>query len=98
MVYTEISSFDWNEAKNISNFKKHGIHFEEAVKVFFDPLGITKQDLKHSAYELRYQIIGATEIGLLFVVFTERKKFRLRIISARICNKKERSEYEKQTR
>jgi hypothetical protein len=30
--------FEWEEAKNLSNQRKHGVSFEEATQVFFDPL------------------------------------------------------------
>lgn len=33
--------FEWNPKKAESNFKKHGIKFEEAATVFFDPLSLT---------------------------------------------------------
>jgi len=29
--------FEWDEAKNESNFRKHGIRFDNAVQVFDDP-------------------------------------------------------------
>jgi uncharacterized protein len=29
--------FDWDPAKNASNFRKHGIKFEEARTAFEDP-------------------------------------------------------------
>ena len=33
----EHASFEWDEEKDWLNFKKHGIHFATAVKVFLDP-------------------------------------------------------------
>ena len=30
-------SFVWNTAKADNNWRKHGVRFEEAVMVFFDP-------------------------------------------------------------
>ena len=30
--------FTWDESKNRSNRQKHGLGFEEAVRVFADPL------------------------------------------------------------
>jgi uncharacterized DUF497 family protein len=30
--------FEWDRDKARSNFKKHGVSFEEACEVFFDPL------------------------------------------------------------
>jgi len=30
--------FEWDEAKNLANQRKHGIRFEQAIEVFDDPL------------------------------------------------------------
>jgi uncharacterized DUF497 family protein len=34
----------WDEAKNRSNRRKHGISFDTAARVFLDPLHISRQD------------------------------------------------------
>jgi len=34
----EVLQFEWDEAKNLSNRRKHGVSFEEAIAVFRDPL------------------------------------------------------------
>jgi uncharacterized DUF497 family protein len=36
--------FEWDEAKNLSNQRKHGVSFEEASQVFLDPLHIVVAD------------------------------------------------------
>jgi uncharacterized DUF497 family protein len=36
--------FEWDEAKNAANLRKHGISFEEAIKIFDDPELRTEQD------------------------------------------------------
>lgn len=36
--------FVWDPAKAESNHRKHGIRFEDAMRVFFDPLHLTVQD------------------------------------------------------
>ena len=36
--------FVWDPAKAESNQRKHGVRFEDAVLVFFDPLHLTVQD------------------------------------------------------
>jgi uncharacterized DUF497 family protein len=36
--------FEWDENKNRANQRKHGVSFEEAVRVFFDPLHLSHQD------------------------------------------------------
>lgn len=38
------AEFEWDEAKNLSNQKKHGISFEDAARVFGDPLMVLFPD------------------------------------------------------
>jgi len=47
-------SFEWDEAKNLINLKKHGVSFCEAQQVFLDKNRILAQDLEHSDDEQRY--------------------------------------------
>jgi len=84
--------FEWDENKARSNAQKHGVTFEEAAEVFFDPL--------HSigdasvAEEYREYIIGYNfASNLLITVYTERGD-RARIISARVATRAERRLYE----
>ena len=50
--------FEWDGEKAKRNLKKHGVSFEEAVTVFYDPLSATFNDLDHSVDEYRYITIG----------------------------------------
>jgi hypothetical protein len=88
--------FEWDEAKNRSNRKKHGISFPTAVEVFLDPLHLTRQDHIVDG-EQRWQTIGKVNgMWLVLVAYTvidEDEEF-LRVISARRANRQERSEYE----
>jgi uncharacterized protein len=56
--------FEWDEAKNLSNRRKHGVSFEEASQVFSDPLYVSVQDRVEGG-ELRWQILGLVEDLLL---------------------------------
>lgn len=85
------SLFEWDDEKAAINLKKHGVSFQTAALVFYDENRIEMYDSEHSLEEDRYITIGMVE-DVLFVVYTERKD-RLRIISARLANKKERSMY-----
>ena len=40
-------SFEWDDEKEQINFAKHGIHFRTAVKVFFDPYKLIREDYEH---------------------------------------------------
>jgi uncharacterized DUF497 family protein len=87
-------NFEWDENKARSNLKKHGISFVEATTVFDDPYYLTWDDPLHSVEELRFLGIGySIKQRLLVVVYTERN-YNIRIISARLATKHERSLYE----
>ncbi|MDR0879015.1 MAG: BrnT family toxin [Treponema sp.] len=74
--------FDWDEKKNISNIKKHGIAFEDASLVFLDPICVEIFDVEHSrAHEDRWKAFGMVN-RVLMVSFTERYG-TIWIISAR---------------
>ncbi len=85
--------FEWDENKAQSNIQKHGVTFEEAVEVFFDPFYQTGDASVDSA-ETRDFIIGYTfSQRLLLAVYTDRDD-QTRIISARSATRAERIVYE----
>jgi uncharacterized DUF497 family protein len=88
--------FEWDESKNRTNFRKHGIWFEEAQTVWADHRSKEFFDPEHSDSEDRFLRIGFSTAGrLLLVVFCERGAGGLiRIISARTATSKERKTYE----
>jgi uncharacterized DUF497 family protein len=89
--------FKWNPGKPRLNHKKHGVSFEEAVTVFYDPLSATFEDTDHSVGEQRLITVGFSSRGrLLFVSHTERGN-SLRIISARRATAPERKKHENHT-
>lgn len=83
--------FEWDADKAALNLRKHGVRFETAAWVFNDANRIELYDSEHSTDEDRYNTIGMVD-NILFVVYTERKN-RIRLISARPANRKERSLY-----
>jgi uncharacterized DUF497 family protein len=88
--------FAWDESKNTSNRKKHGIWFEEAQTVFDDIRGRLFLDSSHSDEEDRFILLGYSSLGrLLIVIHCHRESGSIvRIISARKALKKERLFYE----
>lgn len=90
--------FDWDENKNETNRKKHGIWFEEAQQVFEDLNAISYNDVENSTRnEDRLILLGLSGAArLLVVVHCERDEGNtIRIISARKATKKEIKTYEK---
>ena len=39
--------FEWDEAKAAVNLKVHGVSFNEAIEVFFDPKAVEGFDAAH---------------------------------------------------
>ena len=86
------ASFEWDEKKEELNFRKHGIHFKTAVKVFLDPYKLIREDEEHPE-EIRYNIIG--KVGkILFVVCAFKDENIVRMISARLATVPEKERYQ----
>lgn len=91
-----VKSFEWDRWNIDKSYKKHGITPNEAEEPFLDENLIFLEDIKHSHAEERFMLIGETTTKkLLFVVFTYRDH-KVRIVSARLANRKERKRYETQ--
>ena len=90
-------TFEWDEEKDLSNRKKHGVSFDEAKTVFNDPFSITIEDVQHSEDEHRYIDIGLSARGRLIVVSYTERASHIRIISCRKATKSERKSYEQAT-
>ena len=54
-------SFVWDAAKAEQNRRKHGVRFEEAAAVFFDPLFVLAEASRNE--EARYAAIGFDAVG-----------------------------------
>ena len=46
--------FEWDDAKDRQNLRKHGVSFPSAQFVFADPKRVIAQDLEHSRSEQRF--------------------------------------------
>jgi uncharacterized DUF497 family protein len=86
--------FEWDPEKAKRNLKKHGVSFEEAVTIFYDPLSATFDDPDHSFGELRFITIGLSSRDRLLVVAHAERGEALRIISARPATTQERRRHE----
>jgi len=93
--YKKPLEFQWDKGNIIKNWKKHKVTNKECEEIFFDKNKKIAKDPVHSAKEDRYILLGKTKTGrLLYTVFTLRNK-KVRIISSRNINKKEKHLYEK---
>jgi uncharacterized DUF497 family protein len=63
--------FEWDDAKEQVNRRKHGLDLRTAAKVFLDPHVIEFDD-RDAANELRFNAIGIVDGRMLFVTYTMR--------------------------
>jgi hypothetical protein len=89
--------FEWDTSKAVSNLRKHGISFDEAMTVFADPDALDGPDVTHSAHEPRFLRLNRSSAGrVLMLAYTVRRSGdgeAIRIISARRASRKERTAY-----
>ena len=92
-VFQKPLLFEWDAGNRDKNLLKHSVSNEECEEIFFDPDRKIAKDALHSGKENRYILLGKTKKGkVLFVVFAMRDK-KVRVISARDLNKKEKHLY-----
>jgi uncharacterized DUF497 family protein len=92
--------FEWDPEKSESNRRKHGLDFEDAKRIFYDPLRRTGIEGNEHG-EIRWRTIGEID-GLVIAIVShtlhetsEDEDIEIiRIISARKATRRERLEYE----
>ncbi len=93
-ILTKCTGFEWDRYNSEKVKTRHGVTPTECEQVFFNLPVIAGGDEKHSETEDRFYVLGQTDSGRLgFLVFTVRRD-KLRVISARDMNKKERRAYQ----
>jgi uncharacterized protein len=85
--------FEWDEAKNLENIRKHEIDFAD-VPPMFDGEMLIELDDRFDYGEDRWFGIGFLGFGIAVIVWTERRKDVIRIISARRANRHEQKRFE----
>ena len=84
--------YQWDKTKATSNLKKHGIEFADAVSVFSDELAITIPENRFD--EERFVTIGMDGFGRISVIVFTWRSEEIRLISARLAERRERKQYE----
>ena len=90
--------FEWDDRKNASNRRKHGVSFDVAALAFLDPMHLTTHDRVVDG-EDRWRTVGEVHGKYLLVVahtLDEEGEEVVRIISAREATTHERREYEEE--
>jgi uncharacterized DUF497 family protein len=88
--------FEWDDAKEASNLRKHGLDFKTGALVFEDPMQLPIPDREVDGEE-RWQTIGwAGQMMIVLVAHTlqDEEEEVIRIISARKATPHERRLYE----
>jgi uncharacterized protein len=88
------NKFEWDEAKNRANLKKHGLDFSDAEEMFrgwffYEP------DTREDYGEMRWMELGMIQGRIAHVVFVECGTDTIRVISLRKASRRECKEYEK---
>ncbi len=89
--FGSIRAFDWDDNKRRANVIKHGIDFDDAKDVFYDPAAYTFVSSR-AVSERRYVTVGSMRGTLVAVIFTRRGQ-AIRIISARPARRSEKQLY-----
>ena len=85
-------AYEWDPAKERSNYAKHGVHFADAVGALEDERALTEPDTSTS--EERFKTLGMDFLGrVVIVVYTYRGE-NIRLIMARKARRSQRVIYE----
>ena len=89
--------FEWNDAKNAENKRRHRVSFEEAQTVFYDERALLIEDEdENEDNEERFLLLGlSATLRVLVVCHCYRATGQvIRLISARKASRTERRDYE----
>jgi uncharacterized protein len=86
--------FEWDDAKNRSNFAKHGLDFADAEQVLSGPC-VTFVDDRFDYGEERLNTLGLLAGRVVFIAHAPRGSDITRIISMRKANRREQKIYKK---
>ena len=89
--------FEWDDVKAAQNLANHGVSFEAARLAFDDPFAVVREDRRQDYGEGRYVLLGMVQDHLLAVIHAQRGA-RVRIISARLAEPRERRRYHEENR
>lgn len=99
ILETSSFQFEWDKGNLSKNAKKHGVQTYEVEEVFRSgmalPLGVQTSP---ASVEQRFGLVGPTLKGRILQIAFALRNDRVRVISARSANKKERLRYEETLR
>ncbi len=86
------ASIEFDPAKALCNYRKHGVSFAHAEQALHDQKAITIED-PDATDEQRFVTLGMDALGRVLVVVHAERDERIRIISARKASRGERRQY-----
>jgi uncharacterized protein len=87
-----VAKFEWDERKAATNWRNHGVTFDQGAKACLDPFAVELLDETQNYGEERFNLLGVCRGVILHVTYTERGE-RIRIISARRADRNEQDDY-----
>jgi len=98
-MYNVSLDFTWDNEKAARNRRKHGVSFDEAESVFYDPFVHCYFDIDHAGQENRFLLLGRSRKERVLVVsHIELTENIVRTISARLATRKEQIAYSRKIR
>ncbi|MBW4596040.1 MAG: BrnT family toxin [Brasilonema angustatum HA4187-MV1] len=85
--------FEWDSIKAETNLHKHGISFQDAIKVFLDECRLEEDSTRPEHGEKRLKVIGMIDEALIVAVVYTQRNGRTHIISAPRARKDEPERY-----
>jgi uncharacterized protein len=89
--------FEWDDVKAAQNLANHGVSFEAARLAFDDPFAVVREDRRQDYGEGRYVLLGWSKT-ISLPSFHAQRGARVRIISARLAEPRERRRYHEENR
>jgi len=89
-------AYEWDPAKEKTNYAKHGVHFADAIGALEDERALTEPD--DSTTEERFKTLGMDFLGRIVVVVYTYRGEDIRLISARAAKPRQRASYERKRR
>ena len=87
--------FEWDQAKNAQNIRKHGFDFTDGIELFSgESPFLVASDEHEDPEEERWRGIGTIRGRVVVAVFVQRGADVIRFISLRRANREEREAYE----
>jgi len=85
--------FEWDEAKNRRNIRKHGLDFADVAEVFRGPVK-ARPDTREDYGEERWIALGLLKDRVVAIAFAQAGDDFIRVISFRKADRDEREEFE----